>query len=344
MKWSQSCYPSHMSLILWPSGCWSLHSISLHSWGRAARWCRGRCSTGSAANGCRWAHSEHRGRPSCHSKTQTRHADNSVFCCLMCNKGSTPTRCESSWGLQRWDRRWSPWERPEALWLSCRSKPLTPQTGHCSRSTPCRRCALTLAPQSRPQTSPGSRKNKVGLDATMKFVVLSTKCSMYLVEDSEFSLMRLAIAKNLLKYLEAVVDTSRVSDVNQRFGITNFHQRSRVNVVFFLQSGRGSPQRLRFLPIVIFLGVTGVSQVNFYFVWIVCFHHCVHPNMWRNQRAERAEWRPDTRRAASTQASLHRLRLYWERDGALDGICRWSFKSRSYFCVCVLGGGSVRKE
>ena len=70
------------------------------------------------------------------------------------------TRCGSSWRWRREHQRLLTRERPEALWLSCRSKPSSPQTGRDSRSTLCPHCAPAAAQQSHPQMSPGDTKRR----------------------------------------------------------------------------------------------------------------------------------------------------------------------------------------
>lgn len=57
-----------MSVILWPGGCWSLRSISQHSWGRGARWRPARCSTCSPASVHQWGYSGYKDQPSCQRK------------------------------------------------------------------------------------------------------------------------------------------------------------------------------------------------------------------------------------------------------------------------------------
>lgn len=94
--------------------------------------------------------------------------------------------------------------------------------------------------------------------------------------------------------LEAVIDSTGVSGVNQGFGVADFHQGRRVNVLLLVRGGRGPPQHLGLLPVIKPVQVTGAPQVQLHFLQVFSPHHGAHPSVWREWRCGESvcHWRP----------------------------------------------------
>lgn len=91
-----------------------------------------------------------------------------------------------------------------------------------------------------------------------------------------------------MRYLEAVVDTTRVSDSDQRFGVADFHQCRRVNVLLFVQHRDGLPQPFGVFSIIKLAWVIGLPQVDLNLRQIVPLPHGVHSE----RVTEAAAWGP----------------------------------------------------
>lgn len=125
-----------------------------------------------------------------------------------------------------------------------------------------------------------------------------------------------------MQYLEAVIDTTRVSDIYQGFGVADFHQCRRMNVLVFFQHRDSLPQPFSFFSIIKLTWVIGLPQVNLHLHQIIPLPHGVHA-----ERVTEAAWLEP-----STSCTL---RLYWERYGEgmvfTDGL-----SSQDYFpALCV---------
>lgn len=91
-----------------------------------------------------------------------------------------------------------------------------------------------------------------------------------------------------MQYLEAVIDPMRISDIYQRFGVADFHQCRRMNVLVFFQHRVSLPQSFDLFFIIKLAWVIGLPQVDLHLCQSVPLPHVVHGA----RVTEAAGWNP----------------------------------------------------